>query len=186
MASEGAPTHSRLFFALWPDDTARRRLAALVEEFHGLYGGRRVATSSLHITLAFLGETPNSQVPALEALAREVDAAVFDLVLTVASAWGRGVFWLAPRDVPPQLADLATQLQAKLRGAEVRFDDRPFVAHLTLMRNAKYPGGTLSIEPVELRMRDFVLVRTVFATNGARHEVIGRFPLRSPLGSLGA
>jgi 2'-5' RNA ligase len=183
MASEGAPTHSRLFFALWPDDAARARLATLVEEFHGLYGGRRVATSSLHMTLTFLGDTPNSQIPALEALAREVDAAVFDLVLTVASAWNRGVFWLAPQEVPPQLADLAGQLQAKLRAADVAFDDRPFVAHLTLMRNARYPGGMLSIEPVELKVADFVLVRTVFAANGAQHEVIGRFPLRSPLGA---
>ena len=80
MPATGELTYSRLFFALWPDDAARQRIAVLAEEFHHRYGGRRVATPSLHITLAFLGSTLDSRIPALQGLAREVDAAVFDLL----------------------------------------------------------------------------------------------------------
>jgi 2'-5' RNA ligase len=170
--------YSRLFFALWLDDAARRRVGAVAEEFHQRYGGRRVATPSLHITLAFLGSTLDSSIPALNALAAEIDAAPFDLALALAGAWNKGVFWLAPQETPAELTHLVVQLQQRLRGAGIRFADQSFAPHLTLMRNAKYADGLMAIEPIELKVEDFVLVRTVFVTGGARHDVLARFPLQ--------
>jgi 2'-5' RNA ligase len=181
MASAEALAQSRLFFALWPEPAARQRIGSLRDRFHREYGGRPVATPSLHITLAFLGDTLDTLIPALDALAREVDAMSFNLLLAFAGAWNKGVFWLAPREAPAELGDLVTKLHAKLRGAGIRFANQPFAPHLTLMRNAQYAGPLIAVDPIELRMEDFVLVHTVFAGPGARHEVIGRFPLRSPL-----
>jgi 2'-5' RNA ligase len=172
------PTYSRLFFALWPDDVARERIAVLAEECHHRYGGRRVATPSLHITLAFLGNTLDSRVPALQALAREIDAAAFDLMLAFAGTWHRGIFWLAPQETPAELTHLVVQLQQQLRAAAVPFANQSFAPHLTIMRNAKYADGLMPIEPIELKVEDFVLVRTVFVSGGSRHDVLERFPLR--------
>lgn len=181
MAATGELAYSRLFFALWPDVAARRRISALAEEFHRRYGGRRVAAPSLHITLAFLGSTLNSHLPTLRALASEIDAAPFDLTLGLAGAWNKGVFWLASRETPAELTHLVALLRRQLRGAGIRFADHSFALHLTLMRNAKYADAPMPIEPVELKVKGFVLVRTVFAVGGARHEVLARFPLRRPL-----
>jgi 2'-5' RNA ligase len=178
VAATGELTYSRLFFALWPDDAARQRIAVLAEEFHHRYGGRRVATPCLHITLAFLGSTLDSRIPALQGLAREVDAAVFDLTLAFAGAWNRGVFWLAPQETPAELTNLVVQLHRQLRGAGIRFANQSFAPHLTIMRNAKYADGPMPIEPIELKVQDFVLVRTVFVAGGARHDVLAHFPLR--------
>ena len=178
MVATGELTHSRLFFALWPDEAARQRIVVLAEQFHRRYGGRRVATPSLHITLAFLGNTLDTRVPALQGLARELDAAAFDLTLGFAGAWNKGVFWLAPQETPAELTHLVVQLHHQLREAGIPFANQSFAPHLTLMRSAKYADGPMPIEPIELKVEDFVLVRTVFVAGGVRHDALARFPLQ--------
>ena len=65
----------RLFFALWPDDSTRDRVIELSRRLHADYGGRLVARESLHMTLAFLGETLTSRIPTLEAMGRGITTA---------------------------------------------------------------------------------------------------------------
>src|SRR4051794_40338877 len=94
---------SRFFFALWPDDVTRDKVAALTGHFQEKYGGRATARASLHVTLVFLGETPNSCLPTLEAIAANVATPSFNLTLRHAGYWGKGIFWLGPEDSPPAL-----------------------------------------------------------------------------------
>ena len=44
--------NQRLFFALWPDEDARERLATVARDDST---GRWVSRDNLHVTLAFLG-----------------------------------------------------------------------------------------------------------------------------------
>ena len=46
----------RLFFALWPDEATRAKLAVLQEGI----SGRKVSAANLHLTLAFLGNQPRA------------------------------------------------------------------------------------------------------------------------------
>ncbi len=62
----------RVFFALWPDAAQREALAHAIRKAVKSCGGRPVPPESLHVTLAFLGSVPESGVPELGSLAREV------------------------------------------------------------------------------------------------------------------
>ena len=75
MTSGASEATQRLFFALWPDAAARAVLAAAVTEPVRLSGGRAVAESNLHVTLAFLGSVAQPRVRELRQIASAVAAA---------------------------------------------------------------------------------------------------------------
>ena len=52
--SNERPETRRLFFALWPDEATRERMAALLKALRGARG-RAVKAEKLHVTLAFIG-----------------------------------------------------------------------------------------------------------------------------------
>ena len=169
----------RHFFALWPDDGTRDRVIELSRRLHADYGGRLVARESLHMTLAFLGETLTSRIPTLEAMGRGITTASFNLALTHAGGWPGGIVWLAPGDLPKELAALTVALRVALQSAGFRFDAKRFVPHMTLLRKAHGKPAEMAIAPLEFAVRDFVLVRTLPVDSGVRYEVVSRFPLDS-------
>lgn len=67
MRQDDAPASARLFFALWPNATIRRRLAA-----HCPRHGRPVPPQNWHVTLVFLGTlAPAAWTALAEAVAAE-------------------------------------------------------------------------------------------------------------------
>ena len=55
-----ADKNRRLFFALWPTDAVRARLAAAAQSHAAL--GRAIAARNLHVTVVFLGAVPAERV----------------------------------------------------------------------------------------------------------------------------
>jgi 2'-5' RNA ligase len=94
----------------------------------------------MHITLAFLGWTPDDQLDAVIAAARAATTGqrAFDLAFAGAGrfpASGRPrVAWLGVGEGAGPLATLAAGVAAELRERGLQFDDRPFAPHLTLAR----------------------------------------------------
>jgi 2'-5' RNA ligase len=84
---------SRLFFALWPEDTQREMLAHAVHEVVRASGGRPVPTHNLHITLAFLGSVPDGRIPELSSMARAVAAGFPRGVLPIAVRFDAVEHW---------------------------------------------------------------------------------------------
>ena len=70
-----APATQRLFFALWPDDATRDALDRTGKWLHRHWGGRRMRADTLHLTLAFLGDTPaaarDAFLPMIDAIRAE-------------------------------------------------------------------------------------------------------------------
>lgn len=168
---------SRLFFALWPNKATRETVIELRKEFHDQYGGRAVPAEALHITLAFLGETPNARFAELSAIGRSVMTPSFQLTLSRAGCWSGGIFWLAPIEPPLALIALVMSLHGALKAEKVLFDNKRFVPHMTLLRRAGSRGTEMMVAPIELSVQDFVLVQALRTEKGARYEVIERFPL---------
>jgi RNA 2',3'-cyclic 3'-phosphodiesterase len=168
---------SRLFFALWPDEATRDEVAVLTAQFHKEYGGRPVARESLHITLAFLGETPNSRLPDLHLIGNNMVCPSFEVILNCAGCWSNGIFWLAPTEPPLALTRLVKTLNGELQAAGVTFDMKRFAPHMTLLRKTRYRGGERLICPISLNASSFVLVRTMLRSAGAQYEVMEKFPL---------
>jgi 2'-5' RNA ligase len=112
------------------------------------YGQPRwVRVEGLHLTLRFLGATPDERQPALaEALAAAaVGSAPFRIVLSGGGAFPDPhrprVLWIGISEGAPQLADLVRRLDIGLVPLGWPQENRPFAPHLTLARTDGVPGA---------------------------------------------
>ena len=122
---------------MWPDEPARRELGRWAGSVHRLCTGRRTPTENLHITLAFLGQVDAGQFDAIVAAARGVQARRFPLRLDEPGYWTHNhVAWLGAAQAPEELNTMVADLRAALVRSGVGFDPKPFVPHVTLVRNA--------------------------------------------------
>ena len=133
---------------------------------------------TIHLTLAFLGDVEPERIGDLLALAGEIRSPVFGLNLTRFGWWPHNrIVWAAPEETPAEMTLLVDALRASLLGAGFRFDTKPFVPHVTLLRKADCRNKPLPAGEIEWRAGDFVLVRSVTGAGGAAYEVLGRWPL---------
>ncbi len=134
---------------------------------------------TLHLTLAFIGGIAPDRLAALHASASAIRLPIFNLTFDRLKCLPRKrIAWATASTVPFALLALASSLQARLKSAGFRTEERPFAAHVTLMRNTPCtmdaPDESLNIEwPV----RDFVLAESALAPEGAHYNILERWPL---------
>ena len=168
----------RVFFALWPDAAMRTALAGLSKQLHARCGGRRTRAESIHITLAFLGEVEAARVAELQGLAAQLQCPSFDFELARTGWWRHNhIAWVAPDTVPQGLTDLVSALQSRLKVAGFRVDERAYLPHVTLLREADCPRALAVVQPLRWMARDFVMVKSVAGGKGSAYEIIGRWVL---------
>jgi 2'-5' RNA ligase len=176
---------ARLFFALWPDAVARAHLARWASDLHRSCGGRRVPDEDLHITLAFLGGVPLTRLPELSVLAESLPATGFALRFDVPGYWPRRrLAWAAPVALPEGLAALAAGLASGLRTSGFKIDDRPYFAHVTLIRDAACHGMP-PLAGFGWDVSEFVLVESTLAPPGSTYRILERWPLPPATRSAG-
>lgn len=170
----------RVFFALWPSDAGRAALAAWQPPLRKLCGARAMLADNLHNTLVFLGNVAEHRLEALKLAAQEVEGESFELRVEWARYWGHNhIVFAAPREIPPQLAQLVHDLEQRLEHHRFRFDRRSCQPHVTLLRHAKWTDAPLPEMPaVCWPVRDFVLVQSPQQEGDTRYRVLARFPLR--------
>jgi len=173
------PSSVRVFFALWPNAKERTALAAWQQPLRALCGGRVMRPDTLHATLVFLGNVAAHRLEALKLAAQEVEGESVELCLDQARYWGHNhIVYAAPSVVPTPLTVLVDDLERRLRAHRFRFDLHAYKPHVTLLRNARWSDDPLPEKPrVIWKMHDFVLVRSLSDEQGARYEVLARFPL---------
>lgn len=176
--SSDNPT-ARVFFALWPDAAERRQLAAWQAPLKRLCGGRAMRRETLHSTLVFVGDIELYGLETLQQAAQEVDGRRFELCFDEARYWAHNrIVHAAPRDVPPQLAQLVDALEARLDAHRFRFDRRPYRPHVTLLRNAQWNDAPLpAMRPACWQAADFALVQSVPHDGLTDYRILARFPL---------
>ncbi len=177
----GAGERLRLFLALpLPDDAVERLAAWQREAFAGVRDVRIVAPANLHVTIAFLGGRPASDVPGilreLRAAAREAERPV----LTPARyRETRSVGMLVLEDEDGRAGRLAEGLTARLEGIGVYEPERrPWLAHVTVLRFRRPPR--LRAEPPDLGAvspSEAALYHSVLRRTGAQYEVRESVPL---------
>lgn len=170
----------RLFFALWPEDSLRQRLARLSKPLTHSSRGRVVPAENLHITLAFLGNVDACQRECVERMADDIACPTFDIVLDHFGYWPRSrVLWFAPSVVPERLTRLADMLAANAGECGLSLDVRPYRPHLSLMRKVPRAPENMDAEPLSWLVDRFVLVRSVSVAQGVSYEVLREWPLSS-------
>jgi len=161
----------RLFFAAWPPPDTAAKLALWARQFEG----RPTPAENIHLTLAFLGE---ANPDAATAAARRAEGRKHHLPLEVARYWKHNqILWAGPRETPGELQALVASLHAELRAAAFVLEDRPFSAHVTLLRKAKRLRTLPNLPALDWPIDDFVLVRSSVSSSGASYEALSRFPL---------
>ncbi len=164
----------RLFFALWPESDLQAKLAAWAKQAAGR--GRTMRQENLHLTLAFLGDTAAAHVPALILLAEGVRFLPFQLPLDRAGYWKHNrIIWCGAGEEPEELAALVEDLRARLAGAGIRYDPKPFVSHITLVRNASGLPASPAWIPLIWKAGDFALVRSTRIEGRVSYRVLQRF-----------
>lgn len=132
-------------------------------------------SDTLHITLVFLGDTPNTRLDALRELAATITNEAFTLKLDRPGCWQHNrIGWLGVQDTPPALAQLVANLQRALHQSGFTVDDRRYVPHVTLIRNALC-GPPPSCQPVTWRAQNFVLLASSKQRPG--YDALGTWPL---------
>ncbi|MGE0080735.1 MAG: RNA 2',3'-cyclic phosphodiesterase [Thiohalomonadaceae bacterium] len=177
--TEAAPTR-RLFFALWPDDETRARLARVARAVGPPCGGRTVPAGNLHLTLEFLGNVPAATLDCLLGCGSAYTGEGFRLVIDRAGSFNRtGIVWLGPAEVPAALTRIYEHLHAGVACCGLVPEERPFRPHLTVMRKARRAPATEPFEPVPWVVDDFVLVESVTSPEGSSYQVLRRWPLQA-------
>ena len=128
----------RLFYAAAADEQVKAAAAAVVSRLRLAPGDYRwVDPRDMHVTFRFLGETPEAELPEVEALMRRAAArsAPFDVVYGGAGAFDS---LEDPRVVWIGLAQGA-EAMGRIAGLLGRDEPRPFSPHLTLGRRRREP-----------------------------------------------
>jgi len=193
----------RLFIAIPLPSSLAVRASQLIPE--GLPGLRRVPPENLHVTLAFLGYTPDERLPDATSAASVGAAEVGPFRLSFEGAGrfperGRPrLLWLAITEGRESLLRLGTAVAAALRARDLRFDDRPLSPHLTLARVPDAVGLTEArgvaaaveqLQPPKLAtdVREIVVMQSVLSRSGPTYTALSHAALRgsSPPGDFRA
>jgi 2'-5' RNA ligase len=181
---------ARIFLALWPDPAVRKLLEEEGRRLHGRLSGRLSRPETLHLTMVFIGDLPRERLPELLSALHAVLSPAFQINFDHADCWRHNrIAYLAPSQTPKALIELAATLERTLDKLTIPFDRRPYKPHITLLRKAECQtenpaSGRVPVSPewgacmpIRWSAKDFVLVESVPSGDGARYQVLGRFPL---------
>jgi 2'-5' RNA ligase len=179
---------ARVFFALWPAPEIAAKLAEIAAMASQVLGGKPTRCETIHLTLAFLGDVPEAQLPLLCSIASQIRGRSFDLTMDRLGFWRHNhLLWAGCSIAPPALPALADDLSAALQqgGFAVTNGKHAFAPHVTLLRKVAADAALASVcplpefEALHWRCDDFVLVRSRQSSAGSSYESLARFPLIS-------
>jgi 2'-5' RNA ligase len=176
--SVGGDDRLRLFLALQPDSTTLDVLERWALEH--IRGGRVVPRDHLHVTLAFLGSRPSSDLDAIVGTLHDVAERSRTIVFEPAR-WRetRSVGMVVLRDLTGEATTLAGRLHDRLAALGVyRPEARSWHPHLTVLRFRERPR----LRPPLPETGTFVpsgaaAYLSRLHPSGARYEVLASVPL---------
>ena len=174
----GSADTARLFFALWPAAEVQRALGDIANQVRRECGGRAVSVPNIHLTLVFLGDLPRDRSAVLETLASSVKGSCFAMSVDRLEYWRHNrILWAGMEVCPEPLQRLVARMQDLLNGAGFRCDQRPYVPHITLLRNARRAPADRRCRPIEWPVTGFALVESAPRERGRVYQVLRSWPL---------
>ncbi|MCI0509552.1 2'-5' RNA ligase [Chromohalobacter marismortui] len=164
----------RLFFALWPDATTRRALAAEAERLASHCGGYPLPAENMHITLAFLGNVDEARIAPLIALAQAWPALQGEWTLDRLGHFPKPrIVWAGSQAPSPALLTLDAKLWQALARHGFTAPQRAFTPHVSLVRQADRaaPASRLS-PPLRWRFDHLALVESQLDDGGSRYRTL--------------
>ena len=176
----------RLFFAVLLPDAVRAALGRL-QTASADY--RWVDPSSMHITLAFLGEQPEDRLSELQRIGAEAARSPGGtLRLGQAGQFGSKraprVLWVDITGDAESLLALQRRLTNGLRTGGFPVEEREFRAHITLARRRETARGGApegwppAVEHASFAMRELTLMQSRLSPRGPTYTPVFEFQLR--------
>lgn len=193
----------RLFVALDVEEQIRERIHQFIEQMRSLTTDVRwVSAESLHVTLKFIGEQPETKVQEIETALEKVSGAAFPVSFRgcgfFPTAKSARVFWVGI-ETGPELSRLAAEIEQALEPFGVMREKRGFSPHLTLARAGSGSGAptrqkgdkphrrfaqvqehlarTASLEFGAMTAGEFFLYRSQLSSQGSHYSKLARFAL---------
>lgn len=138
---------------------------------------RRTAPADLHITLAFLGQVSDEQLPCIYAQLEQVKQPPLTINLTGVGTFPGVAF--AAVDPAPALLALAAEIVQRMATCGFPSEQRPYHPHLTLARSRdrKPKLDDLHLPPLSFAADAFTLYSSRAGDPGARYEHLRRYTL---------
>ncbi|MBQ7736338.1 MAG: RNA 2',3'-cyclic phosphodiesterase [Oscillospiraceae bacterium] len=160
----------RLFIAINLSDEMKDALIGVQNAMYdGGVRGNYTPEENMHLTLAFIGDTPDAQ-PVLDALAG-VAFTPFPLTLEGFGCFG-DLWWAGLRESAP-LAAVARRVRRALAEAAIPFDRKRFSPHVTLIRRAAGKQPEIVLPPVSMTVTSVSLMRSDRGRNGMIYTELG-------------
>lgn len=161
----------RCFLAAWPDAAARERCRALTAALrpHAEHG-RVMRPENLHLTLAFIGELPDARGAEVAAACAALPPFACDWSLGEIGFFARPRVLWAGGEATDGLQAIAAAARELLDRLQIGYDRKPFVPHVTLLRDVRRFDGPRAIEPpIAWPIREVALYRSGRDESGARY-----------------
>ena len=169
---------ARVFFAAWPAPEVQHALHEVARQAQRECGGRAIVARNVHLTLAFLGNIERARLPQLDAAAAGISGSPCELVIDRVEYWRHNrILWAGVERCPDPLQALVASLSTALRALGFKLDDRPYVPHVTLLRNARRAPAGSGVPVIAWPVRDFALVESVQRGRERVYDVLRRWPL---------
>jgi len=195
----------RLFIALDIDDAVRERISRFIDGVSGFAPDARwMKPESLHVTLKFIGEQPDSTVEQMSQTLSTVRADAMEIRFRgygfFPTAKTARVFWVGI-DAGPELSSLAAVVDEKTATLGIPKEDRVFSPHLTLARGGGGSGSprwrkgdvpNRSFQRLQEKLdalsapefgtmtaREFFLYQSQLSPKGSTYTKLARFALKS-------
>ncbi|HMW55862.1 MAG TPA: RNA 2',3'-cyclic phosphodiesterase [Accumulibacter sp.] len=159
-SAQDVPRHARLFLALWPAHAENSALLGYQQQWLWPKGSSPVPAERLHLTLHFIGPVERSRLEAVNA-GLQVAMTPFELHLTQAAIWPRGLAVLQASTVPEALKELHCRLGKALQALALPVESRPFRPHVTLARRAAGSIAPSAAPALLWQIDSYVLVESL-------------------------
>jgi 2'-5' RNA ligase len=193
----------RLFLALDIDENIRASITCFIEDVRTFAPGARwMKPESLHLTLKFIGEGPDSSIGEIQRELANLNASSVQVRFRgygfFPAAQSARVFWIGVEAGPP-LASLAAAIDNKMESAGIAKKDRTFNPHLTLARSPgasgsprgrKDDGRNRIFQPLQEQLatrppaefgtmtaREFFLYQSQLSPKGSKYTKLATFGL---------
>jgi RNA 2',3'-cyclic 3'-phosphodiesterase len=183
----------RTFIAVTPDEACREELARRIEPLQAQFPRLSwVKPGNHHLTLRFLGDTPEGLARRVPSILAPVSAEIAPFVISFGS-FGffppRGaprVFWVGVEEGREELIQLARSVEQCLHRAGLPREKKPFQPHLTLAR-VRDPRTAEGLDraaatvpmpaPTARRVSDLHYYQSTLHPSGSIYTLLSSIPL---------
>ncbi|MFN3346241.1 MAG: RNA 2',3'-cyclic phosphodiesterase [Candidatus Bipolaricaulaceae bacterium] len=174
----------RLFFCIELREDVRRALTEVAQECRRVLGpGSWVPPENYHLTVRFLGETPEEKLPQLLEAGKNVAAQTKPFALRLDTLGGfpqlkaARVLWVGPRAAAPEFRKLCQQMEEAVQALGFPGEKKEALPHVTLARfkNPKDLREVLArLNPIipEVRVEGLTLMRSELRPEGAKYTPV--------------